>query len=148
MNFKKILWATDLSQNAAKALPLVTSLSEKFQTEVHVLYVLAEVGHFGAWYGDFDRSVMEEMQAMEMKEAEARLDEICQQHLEGCPLYIRHTAIGDPASEILKLIDKEKPDLVAITSLGRGGRFHFGGVAEKVIKHSPIPVLTVPVRML
>jgi nucleotide-binding universal stress UspA family protein len=49
MEIKKILWATDLSENAGKALPLVTSLSERYQTEVHVVYVLEEVRHFGAW---------------------------------------------------------------------------------------------------
>ena len=59
MEIKKILWATDLSENAGKALPLVTSLSERYQTEVHVVYVLEELGHFGAWYGEFDRSEIE-----------------------------------------------------------------------------------------
>ncbi len=146
MELKKILWATDLSDNAQEALPFVTSLSEKYQTEVHVVYVLEEIGHFGAWYGEFDRSQIEKMQDMEKEMAEKRLSEICENNLNSCPLYIRHTAIGDPASEILKLIDKEKPDLVVMASRGRKGQFQFGSVAEKVVKHSPIAVLTIPVK--
>ena len=44
MEIKRILWPTDLSENAAKALPFVTLFSEKFQCEVHVLYVLKKYG--------------------------------------------------------------------------------------------------------
>jgi nucleotide-binding universal stress UspA family protein len=146
MEFKKILWATDLSENARQALPYVSSLSETYQTEVHVLYVMEEMGPFGAWYGDFDQSQLEKLQSLEKKKAEEVLDEICNTHLESCPLYIRHTALGDPASEILKLIDKEKPDIVVLTTQGRKGRFQFGSVAEKVVKHSSVPVLTVPAK--
>jgi nucleotide-binding universal stress UspA family protein len=145
MELRKILWATDLSANSEKALPFVESLSAKYQTEVHVLYVLEETGYFGSWYGEFDRSELDKMQQMERDKAEKRLDEICTSHLNSCPLYIRHTAIGDPSSEILKLIDNEKPDLVVITTKGRRDRFEFGSVAERVVKHSPYPVLTIPV---
>jgi nucleotide-binding universal stress UspA family protein len=145
MELRKILWATDLSANSEKALPFVESLAAKYQTEVHVLYVLEEMGHFGSWYGDFDRSELEKLQQMEREKAEGRLDQICKSHLNSCPLYIRHTATGDPSSEILKLIDNEKPDLVVITTKGRRDRFEFGSVAERVVKHSPSPVLAIPV---
>ena len=144
MKLKKILWATDLSKNAAEALPFVSSLAETYQAEVHVLYVMEELGHFGAWYGDFDRSHVEEMQRMEKEKAEKSLDEICQAHLEGCPLYVRHIAIGDAASEILKLIGTEKPGVVVMATRGRKGKFEFGSVVERVVKHSPAPVLTIP----
>jgi len=146
MEIKKILWATDLSENAGKALPLVTSLSERYQTEVHVVYVLEEFGHFGAWYGEFDRTEIEKMQELERKKAEEKLDEICTLHLDHCPLYIRHTAVGDPANEILKLVEKERADLVVIASRGRKSHFDFGSVAEKIVRHSPAPVLVIPAR--
>jgi nucleotide-binding universal stress UspA family protein len=146
MEIKKILWATDLSENASKALPLVTSLSERYQTEVHVVYVLEELGHFGAWYGEFDRSEIEKLQELEREKAEKKLDEICTLHLNHCPLYIRHTKVGDPASEILKLVEKERADLVVIASRGRKSHFDFGSVAEKIVRHSPAPVLVIPAR--
>jgi hypothetical protein len=31
MDIKRILWPTDFSENAGQALPLVTSLAEKYQ---------------------------------------------------------------------------------------------------------------------
>jgi nucleotide-binding universal stress UspA family protein len=144
MKVKKILWPTDFSENAAKALPYVNSLSELYGTEVHVLYVLEEIGPFGAWYGDFEPSEVDALLKLQKEKAEGLLREICETHLEGCPLYIRHTATGDPASEILKLIEREKPEMVVMSSRGEKGHFSFGSVAEKVVRHSPVPVLTVP----
>jgi len=143
---RKILWPTDFSENAAKALPYVRSLSELYGAEVHVLYVLEEPGSFGAWYGDFDRAQADAILKMQKEKAERHLQEICESHLEGCPLYVRHTAMGDPASEILKLIEKERPDIVVLSMRGKEGRFAFGSVAEKVVRHSPVPVLTIPDR--
>jgi nucleotide-binding universal stress UspA family protein len=146
MEFKKVLWPTDFSDNAKKALPYVSSLGEKYQTEVHVLYVIEEIAYHEPWYGVFEEPHMEKIREWEKNTAEKRLNEICHDHLNGCPLYVRHTAIGDPASEILKLIEREKIDMVVMASRGQRGQFSFGSVAEKVVKNSPVPVITVPVR--
>jgi len=145
MEMKKILWPTDFSGNAEKALPYVTSLGEKYQAEVHVLYVIEELAHHEPWYGEFDRAHIEKIREWEEREARKRLDEICENYLKGCPLYIKHIAIGDPAQEILKLIEQEKVDMVVMASHGRKGLFGFGSIAEKVLKNSPVPVVTIPV---
>ena len=145
MEVKKILWPTDFSGNAESALPYVSSLGEKYQTEVHVLYVIPEIGEHAPWYGEFDRSHIDKIQEWERKTADKRLNEICEKYLDGCPLYIRHIATGDPAEEILKLVEKEKVDMVVMASHGRKGHFHFGSVAEKVVKNAPVPVVTIPI---
>jgi nucleotide-binding universal stress UspA family protein len=80
------------------------------------------------------------------KTATKRLGQICEKYLDSCPLYIKHVAVGDPAKEILKLIDKEKVDLVVMTSHGAQGNFRFGSVTEKVLKNSSVPVTVVPVE--
>jgi nucleotide-binding universal stress UspA family protein len=146
MEVKKILWPTDFSGSAEKALPFVTSFSEKYQTEVHVLYVIEQLAMHEPWYGEFAKSHIEKIQEWEQNTAKKRLDEICDNYLKGCPLYVKHVAVGDPAQEILKLIDKEKIDMIIMASHGRKGHFRFGGVAEKVIKNSPVPVVTIPVE--
>lgn len=145
MDVKKVLWPTDFSKNAEQALPYVTSLGEKYQTDVHVLYVIEELALHEPWYGEFDQSHIDKIHEWEEKTAKKRLDEICKNHLNGCPLYKKHIAIGDPAQEILKLTEEEKVDMVVMASHGRKGRFHFGSVAEKVVKNSPVPVVTIPV---
>jgi nucleotide-binding universal stress UspA family protein len=52
---------------------------------------------------------------------------------------------GEPASEILRAIDEMKPTLVAMGTHGRKGLAHLilGSVTEKIVRSSPVPVLTV-----
>ena len=145
MKVQRILWPTDFSENAAKALPYVQSLSEKYQTEVHVLYVLKDYGEWGASYGEQQPEDFEKMRRWEKEMAEKRLDEVCEKFLDSCPLYIRHVAVGDPIQEIIKLIDKEDVDLVVMASRGSEGHFDVGSVTQKLLQCSTIPIVTIPV---
>ena len=145
MNIDKILWPTDFSENAAQALPLVTSLAEKYQAEIHILYVLKDYPAFGASYGEYDPDDYQKMKDWEKQFAESRLNEICEKFLNACPLYIRHISVGDPAKEILKLIKEEDVDIIVITSRGSESHFDFGSVAERVIKCTDKPTVIIPV---
>ncbi len=147
MKIQRILWPTDFSENAAKALPYVQSLSERYQTEVHVLYVLKEYGEWGASYGEHQPEDVEKMRQWEKEMAEKRLDEVCEKFLDSCPLYIRHVAVGDPVQEIMKLIDKENVDMVVIASRGSEGHFDVGSVVQKLLQCSTIPIVTIPVTV-
>ena len=106
MEVKRILWPTDFSKNAAWALPYVTSLTEKYETEIHVLYVIEELVPPETWHGELDRSHIDKIHEWEEKRAKERLDEICSTYLNGCPRYIKHIAIGDPAHEIIRFIEE------------------------------------------
>ena len=145
MEVTKVLWPTDFSSSSEKALPYVTSLTQKFQAEIHVLYVIEDIAHHESWYGDFDKSHVDRLMEWENATGKKRLDQICEKYLDGCPLYIKHIAVGDPAQEILNLIKKEGIDMVVMASQGQKGHFQFGSVTEKVVKNSDVPVVTVPV---
>jgi len=145
MEIKRILWPTDFSENAGQALPLVTSLAEKYQAEIHILYVLKDYPAFGASYGEYDPEDLIKMKEWETQFAESRLDEICEKFLNACPLYIRHISVGDPAKEILKLINKEEIDIIILASRGNESHFDFGSVAERVIKCTDKPTVIIPV---
>lgn len=145
MEVRKVLWPTDFSSSAEKALPYVTDLTQKYGAEIHVLYVIEDIAHHDSWYGDFDKAHVEKLMERAGQSATKRLDQVCEKYLDSCPLYIKHIAVGDPAREILKLIDKEKVDLVVMASNGSQGNFRFGSVAEKVLKNSPVPVTTIPI---
>jgi len=146
MEVKKILWPTDFSRIAEKALPHVKSLTERYGAEIHVLYVIEDVAHHDGWYGAFEEKRVQELIEHAGKTAAKRLGQICEKYLDGCPLYIKHVAVGDPAQEILKLIDAEKVDIVVMASHGEKGNFRFGSVTEKVLKNSTVPVTVVPVE--
>jgi nucleotide-binding universal stress UspA family protein len=55
---------------------------------------------------------------------------------------------GDPATEILRAIDELDPALVAMGTHGRKGIAHLllGSVAEKIVRSSRAPVLTMHAR--
>ena len=145
MELKKIMWPTDLSGRAEKALPYINSLIEKYNTEIHVVYVIEDIAHHKSWYGDFEQETINKIVKWEEKTAKERLDNLCSNHLDGCPLYIKHVAVGDPAQEILKLVEKEKVDAVVLTTRGEKGHYRFGSTADKVVRNAPVPVITVPV---
>ena len=52
---------------------------------------------------------------------------------------------GEAASEIVRVAEERKVDLIVISSHGRTGlgRILFGSTAESVVRHAPCPVLVV-----
>ncbi|MEE4264129.1 MAG: universal stress protein [Desulfobacteraceae bacterium] len=146
MQVNKVLWPTDFSSSAEKALPYVTDLTQKYGAEIHVLYVIEDIAHHESWYGDFDKSKVDKLMEWAEKSAQKRLEQVCEKYLNSCPLYIKHIAVGDPAQEILKLIEAEGVDLVVMASNGQQGNYRVGSVTDKVVRNSTVPVTTVPVE--
>jgi nucleotide-binding universal stress UspA family protein len=146
MEVNKVLWPTDFSRSAEKALPYVTDLTQKYGAEIHVLYVIEDIAHHESWYGDFDKSKVDKLMEWANKSAKKRLEQVCEKYLNSCPLYIKHIAVGDPAQEILKLIEAEGVDLVVMASNGQQGNYRVGSVTDKVVRNSAVPVTTVPVE--
>jgi universal stress protein A len=58
-------------------------------------------------------------------------------------LHVRH---GDPYEKILAVVEEVRPDLIVLSTRGRGGLAHLviGSVAEKLVRHAPCPVFVVP----
>lgn len=144
MTLQKILWPTDFSDRAKQALDYVKSLTRKYEAEIHVLYVIEDVRLHAEWYGDFEADHIEKILARGKRKARQRLEQICSEYLEDCPSYVRHIAVGDPAREILKLAEKENIDMIVMSTRGTKAHFRFGSVAEKVVKHASVPVVTIP----
>ena len=55
---------------------------------------------------------------------------------------------GEPASALLTELKKGEHDLVVLSTHGRTGIAHLllGSIAEKLVRMSPVPVLTVPAK--
>jgi nucleotide-binding universal stress UspA family protein len=146
MEVQTILWPTDLSKNSVKAAKNVESLAETYKAKVILLYVGVDLmSHFGA-YGEPSKEHVSHFQKFEMDHARKKLESVCQKELKACPALEVRLVQGDPATEIIKAIKKEKADMVVITTHGRGAEevdqvsAEFGSVAKKVITNSPVPV--------
>ena len=146
IEIRKILFPIDLTLNSSKVLPYVLSLSEKYNSMIYLLHVVADVRSFGSEYiDDIPHDHLDRFQQEAAKAAEKAMDRVCHEQLQGCPNFQRKMVSGDPATEILKLIDSEGIDLVIMGTHGRKGLEHvmFGSVANNVVKKSPAPVLTI-----
>lgn len=130
--FKRILAALDGSQLAESALPYVSDLAGRFRSQVHLVTVISEAERGLGLDRVFD----------------AYLARIADQLRENKVTAKTALLSGNPSDEILKYAEKNNIDLIAITSLGKGGsgRWNLGSVAEKVSVASSVAVLLVPVK--
>ncbi len=55
---------------------------------------------------------------------------------------------GDPKRRLLAVVERERPDLVVLTTHGRGGveRWLLGSVTERLLTATRVPLLVVPAR--
>ena len=140
--FKKILFPVDLSEVSPKIVPYVKDMALWFNAEVHLLFVARILQHFTSIYVPHPSIV--NFQGEITRGAEKRLQEFVKEHFENgsCTALV---VLGDPAEEILSYAETEGIDLIIMGTHGRKGieRIFFGSVAERVVKKSQVPVLTV-----
>ncbi|MGD0290473.1 MAG: universal stress protein [Candidatus Binataceae bacterium] len=137
MPFRTILSPVDFDENSFQALETAAELARLADATVHVLHVLTPAG-FGLMAADVDACVTEEQAAKE------RLVGVCGEHLGG----VRHevlTRTGDPAIAIIHAQEELKADLVVIATHAsrKIARPFPGSVAERVVRESICPVVTV-----
>ena len=143
IEIKKILFPLDLTENSSKILPYVLSISEKYNSMVYLLHVVQDLNRWGKLY--VPHPSMDIFQKEANEAAKKAMDKICENKLQGCPNFQKKIVSGDPATEILKIIDSEGIDMVIMGTHGRKGLEHtiFGSVAENVVRKSSAPVLII-----
>ena len=141
--FSKILFPVDISDTSPNIALWVIMMAEKFDTEIHLLFVARELGQYASF--SVVPGAIEQFEAKLVKGAETKIEEFAEVHLKGYPNVRTRVALGNPALKILDYISDEEIDLVIMGTHGRKGldRIFFGSVADRVVKMSPVPVLTI-----
>jgi nucleotide-binding universal stress UspA family protein len=141
--FKNILVPVDFSEVSPKIAPVAYQVAETNDASVHLLFVARIFHHYADIYVDIGS--IEALQGEVIRGAEKKMDEFVEAHFKGHPDVTAKVVFGDPSEEILRYADSENMDLIIMGTHGRKGleRVFFGSVAEKVIKMSPIPVLSI-----
>ncbi len=144
--FKRILVPLDGSPLSEQALPVATSLAQKYGSEIILLRVLdIPVPTPPTSHPEVAIGWVREARAHAHQEAQSYLDawqkEVYRQGMEVRALMRDRS----PAEDILRVADSEKVDLIIMSAHGQGGpaRWTFGSVADKVARHSPCPLLLV-----
>lgn len=147
MDVKRILWPTDFSENAAKALPWLISIADKYGAETLVLNVIEQPTRMEQLADMLGPDETKRIREAAFKYSQQKLLETCDTYLKECRLFDKRVVMGDVAEEILRVIERERIDMVVMATHGYGGfkRFTFGSVADKIVKNSPVPVLTVKI---
>jgi nucleotide-binding universal stress UspA family protein len=141
-DFKHILVPVDFGESSDEALALGIDLAKKFGAALTILhaYEIPAYAYDGASYVSA-AELLAPIESMAKKKLQSTLETV-QKRVPEAKGYVR---AGPAAAEILTAVDEVHADLVVIGSHGRRGvsRLLLGSVAEKVVRLSPVPVLTV-----
>lgn len=138
--FNSILVPTDFSAASRHALEIGIELASKFDARLTVAHFwevppYPYFGIVGEW--DFVTPIGEA--------AEKQLANAFMQVQARLPHATSICRMGSPWQEILRVIEEVHVDLVVMGTHARRGLSHalLGSVAEKIVRTSPVPVLTV-----
>lgn len=139
---EKILVPTDLSSLSLVALEYANSIAETYDAKVYLVYVCENVPS--------QKKQKKSPQLIEhLKELKKKIkEELKSIALEKLNLAEEVEIVileGNPYKEILKFAVEHQVGLIIVASHGRTGFSHLlmGSVAEKIVRYSPVPVLTV-----
>ena len=148
MGIQRIMIPVDYSENSKAALNYGADLAKSFGASLDIIHV---------W--DRPTYLTDAVMVSRPGEAHKPIGELIRENAQhdmneflaqvnlpsGVPVSSRLLA-GEPASALLAEMKKGEHDLVVLSTHGRTGLAHLllGSIAEKLVRLSPIPVLTVP----
>lgn len=141
--FDKILFATDFSENSEHAFDYAYSLATKFSARLVIIHVINEPVDLRGFY--VPHISFEKLEKEIEEGAEKMMDKFCRTKVKDYSNYESVIVAGIPYEEILKKADEEKVSLIVLGTQGRSGidHFLFGSTAERVVRKSNCPVMTV-----
>ena len=144
MNFNEIVVPVDFSEFSDKALEYALNLAENFSAHLTLLHAIV------LFQDDIDEEQRLEEYETLIKKREQRIDNQMKSNRQ--KVHKRGVAVDtvilrgiSAADAILDYLNGNNADLVVMGTHGRSGLTHllYGSVAEKVVRLSPRPVLTV-----
>jgi nucleotide-binding universal stress UspA family protein len=153
--FKKILYTTDLSENARYAFGYAMSLANRYGAGITILHVLESSPSSESLVTNVigEKKWRELRKANEeeiVKTIRERLENFCEEvtrEVPACPFITDEiiVRIGIPADEILNLVESRDCDLVVMGARGHGliGSALMGSISRRVVRRSKKPVLVI-----
>ena len=140
--YKKILFPTDFSDVAAKAVKYVKQLRGAGAQEVILLHVIDEqelmvLSRAPAQY----QQIVEELKKEVATEMAAIVEEMTSEGFRVTP----EVKTGNPFRVIMDTAQREKVSIIVLGSHGKSnvGELLMGSVSENVIRHAKVPLLVI-----
>lgn len=141
-HFKRILIATDGSENAERAASYGMNLAKTADAEVHALYVISTqhavtTRTVKGWSEGFEEYLTNKG-GVAIGDVEKLGTEV---GVKVKPAFMK----GIPADRILEYAQENNIDLIVMGTQGLTGikKFLIGSVAEKIVRHSRVPVMVI-----
>jgi nucleotide-binding universal stress UspA family protein len=150
---KKILYATDLSQNSPFAFWYALDMARSKKAQVVGLHVIKTIPSFAIGLQVGTVSPEERLKKKAMEESEKRVRLLCQEmdaEIDGLCVSLMSkilVRIGDPIEEILSVADEEECDVIVLGAHGKGllKQTFLGSVSNGVLQQSRKPVFLIPI---
>ncbi|MCL5981926.1 MAG: universal stress protein [Firmicutes bacterium] len=137
---KKILVPIDGSHNSLEALKWARDMAEKYGSQIIILNIQKPVSYITP-----ETISLREDPNLFAKIGEKVIDAGLEA-IKGTTVEVKtEVNFGDPAEQILDVIDKEDVDVVVMGSQGITGikKFLIGSVSNKILMHSSKPVMII-----
>jgi nucleotide-binding universal stress UspA family protein len=138
VTFQHILFATDFSATADRALPYAVEIARRSMATIHAVHVISPDVNPALPPAEWPEL------ARDLEEFRARKREHLKQELQELPhefLFLK----GDVWENLKDVIESRNVDLLVLGTHGRSriAKALLGSVAEKIFRQAPCPVLTV-----
>lgn len=153
----RILYATDLSDNARHALAYAASMAHRYGAKMIVLHLLDEIppnadlaitSYFGAEKWGELRKQIERDAIVKLRERVNRFCDDVSAEMASCPYITEDVVVrrGNPVEEIIREAEKRGCDMIVMGTHGLGGLrgAMMGSTSRRVIRRSRIPVVVIP----
>ena len=142
-NFSTVLVAVDFSDSSDNAFQMALSMAKSFSAKLLILHVINEPVDLRGFY--VPHISFEKLEEEIEEGAQKMMESFCRRNLVDFENYASLIVAGLPYEQIIDQAEEKSADLVVLGTHGRSGLDHvlFGSTAEKVVRKSKVPVLTV-----
>jgi universal stress protein A len=144
INIQRIVVPTDFSEFSNHALKYGCEFARRFSAELHLVNVVEDIYPLVPEPGMMLPAAEEYLTDLQ-KSAQQAIEALPPENWgEGLEI-VRTVLVGTPFLEIVRYAKEQDADMIVIGTHGRSGLVHvlMGSVAERVVRKSPCPVLTV-----
>jgi nucleotide-binding universal stress UspA family protein len=140
--FKKILCPVDFSEFTQDVINYAVDLAKKYGAELHVMHVVPNMTYFTPYESFLTPENLVVIEKNIQDEVEKKFTRLLKH--DDVPTKTA-TRTGTPFVEIIDYAKTESIDLIVMGTHGHSGLEHIliGNVAEKVVRKSPCPVMTI-----
>ncbi|MFO7606484.1 MAG: universal stress protein [Desulfurivibrionaceae bacterium] len=142
-NFKKIMVPIDFSENSPKVLQSAVEVAEKFEAALSIVFVVQSFEDYSGFF--VPHMPISQFEQEMVESAEEKMENFLAENLKSDVPYNSAVLQGDVAEKIIEYAEKNDISMIVMGTHGYKGleKVLFGSIAEKVVKTSPCPVLTV-----